>query len=53
MNKDDLTVLVPLLIICWVTLSVLGSSAKMDRGNCGKTFPIGYVLYLDLFCEVK
>ena len=41
----------------WVFVCVLGSWVKQmddahNEDNCGKSYPIGYIIYTDLFCEV-
>lgn len=46
-------------VVIWTCLSLMGSFQKSfpditDRtNNCGKTYPIDYVIYTNLFCEVK
>lgn len=37
----------------WVLFSFASSSFKETKGNCGKAYPIDYVLYSNLFCEIK
>ena len=39
-------------LTCWLVLSSIGSAFK-EISNCGKTYPIDYILYNNLFCEIK
>lgn len=43
------------LVICWLVLSSMGSAFKASPGSdtCDKTYPIDYILYTNLFCEIK
>ncbi|MCF5862669.1 hypothetical protein K3H50_04745 [Aeromonas veronii] len=46
------------LLLVWVLASLLGSVFKSSSGirgydNCGKTYPIDYVIATNLFCEIK
>jgi hypothetical protein len=52
--------LIAVVIFVWAILSVLGSVIKSDVGgansgantNCGKNYPIDYVIATNLFCEI-
>ena len=46
------------LLLCWLAdsfaCSVMKSSKPYnDVSNCGKTYPIDYIFYTNLFCEIK
>lgn len=46
------------LLLVWVIASLLGSAFKSSGGirgydNCGKAYPIDYVIATNLFCEIK
>ena len=46
------------LLMLWVTASFACSIMKSytpynDVSNCGKTYPIDYIFYTNLFCEIK
>ena len=45
--------LVGVAIFMWALFSLMASDTKAEQGNCHKTYPIDYVLYTNLFCEVK
>lgn len=40
-------------IVVWVVFSMMTSAAKNDLDNCDKTYPIDYVLYTNMFCEIE
>ena len=42
-----------IVFVLWCGTSVLTSAIKSENGNCGKTYPIDYVIYANLFCEVQ
>ena len=39
-------------VAVWVYLSIL-LSATWGNDTCGRDYPIKYILYSDLFCEIK
>jgi hypothetical protein len=41
------------VLAIWGILSATSSMFKAEFDNCGKTYPIDYVLYTNLFCEIK
>lgn len=43
----------PILIIGWISFSIIGSAFKIGKNNCGKSYPIDYVIYTNAFCEIK
>lgn len=49
--------LLPMFIIFWFGFCILGSFFKVlptdGENSCGKTYPIDYIIYTNLFCEVK
>lgn len=63
MNRKQFSVFLQILAILWLFLSFVGSFIKplerLDKGtreysgNCGKTYPIDYIIYTNLFCEIK
>lgn len=42
-----------IIFIVWVGFSFLGSEVKALSGNCGKVYPVDYILFTNLFCEVE
>lgn len=42
-------------VLVWSMVSFMSSIVKatLVYDNCGKTYPIDYVLYTNLFCEIK
>lgn len=42
-------------IALWAALGVASSALKAagSNNNCGKNYPIDYVIYTNLFCEIK
>lgn len=54
-NTKQLLREVSLWVFFWACASLLTSIIKIapDFDNCGKTYPIDYVLYTNLFCEIK
>ncbi len=54
---------IAIIIGTWVALSIVSSTFKTmttyrpsDKtffNNCGKTYPIDYVLFTNLFCEIN
>ena len=51
--KEDTLLNIAMVALAWVLLSVLVSVGQVDQNNCDKTFPINYLVYSRLFCEVK
>jgi hypothetical protein len=41
------------MFVIWLMLSIVSSALKMDLDNCGKTYPIDYLVYTNAFCEIK
>ncbi len=41
------------MITAWFIISVLFSFIQIDRKACNKTYPINYIFYSRLFCEIK
>lgn len=39
--------------IIWIVLSLFGSALNVANGNCEKDYPIGSILFLKAFCEIK
>ena len=38
----------------WLSLSLLGSLVKaLPSSDCDREYPIDYILYTKLFCEIK
>lgn len=47
-----------MLVFCWCVASVACSAVKSYTpyngvSNCGKDYPIDYIIYTGLFCEIK
>jgi len=42
-----------LIFYIWFVLSIVCSSFMAITGVCDKKYPIGYVFYSRLFCEIK
>lgn len=53
MNIEDAIAAIFAIFFFWAFLSLFGSLAKSDQNLCGKTYYADYVLFNDLFCEVK
>ena len=51
----DHVVTIGMILSLWALFSIAASIIKVgERTNtCGKTYPIDYVLYTNLFCEIK
>ena len=47
--------LIPLLmgVGFYFAASILASEIKVLNDHCGKSYPIGYIVYTDWFCEIK
>ena len=41
-----------LVVFAWCAFSLLASVTTMEHGLCNKTFPINYIFYSKLFCEI-
>ena len=41
------------VLFAWALLSFLRSSIKTIELSCGKTYPIDYIFYSSLFCEIE
>ncbi len=41
------------IIVIYLILTIFNSFVKIDLNNCNKTYPIDYIVYSKLFCEVK
>ena len=41
-----------LIVIFWMTMSFFGSIIK-SGSHCGKSFYMDYIIFNDLFCEIK
>lgn len=41
------------LVVFWLCFSWMGSMSKNAGGACGRSYPIDYVIYTNLFCEIK
>lgn len=42
-----------ILLMIWAVFSMLASAILAENGNCHKTYPISYIFYTRLFCEVE
>jgi hypothetical protein len=51
MKVDWFKIIVALFL--WVYLSVIASHIKSDSLNCDVSYPIDYILFTGLFCEIK
>lgn len=60
-TKEDLKGALTLFMIAvffWAVISMFASAMKTTDDlhgvdNCGKTYPINYFVYTNLFCEIK
>ncbi len=50
--KNNLDVITT-MIVAWFIISVFSSFAQNDKDACDKTYPINYIFYSKLFCEIK
>jgi hypothetical protein len=43
------------LLAIWAVMSFLGSMVKASNliDGCGKTYPVDYVIFTNLFCEIE
>jgi hypothetical protein len=48
----DVFISFAIAIFIYTFLCLVGSAIKLE-GRCGKTYPIDYIIYSDLFCEIK
>ena len=56
--NSDLKEMIPMFVMIYMCLCLLGSFFKAlpstkDIPTCDKTYPIDYVIYTNLFCEIK
>jgi len=42
-----------LAIFAWVAISFMASMIKSGTNSCSNTYPIDYIVYTNLFCEIK
>ena len=42
-------------VLIWGAASFLGSMTKSSSlmNSCGRNFPVDYIIYTNLFCEIK
>ena len=45
-------VVVAVILVVWFWISIFASGIKERDDNCGKNYPIDYVLNTNLFCEI-
>ena len=45
--------LIALIFAVWILLSLMASGVKTEHNNCGKNYPIDYLLATNLFCEMN
>ena len=50
--KENAAGIITVLLV-WVCISVIGSMWKNADKACAKTYPIDYIIYTKLFCEIK
>jgi hypothetical protein len=53
MTREDRLFSAILGFLVWLLVSAGASAIKLDNGSCGKKYPVDYVLYTNLFCEIK
>ena len=41
------------VLLFWALISVVGSMWKNADKACAKTYPVDYIIYTNLFCEIK
>tara|TARA_R110002126_G_scaffold140488_4_gene285332 strand:+ start:418 stop:594 length:177 start_codon:yes stop_codon:yes gene_type:complete len=41
------------VLLIWMVISFMGSIIKSGVVGCDKTYAIDYIVYADLFCEIK
>lgn len=44
--------ILPFIFMMWIGASFIFSVVK-TMGACGKDYPIDYIVYTNLFCEIK
>jgi len=42
-----------MLVVMWMNLSTFASIFVANKEVCDKVYPITYILYTKLFCEIK
>ena len=52
-NKEAVIMTLLIVIMSWLCLSVLGSAIVADNESCAKNYPVGDVVFIKMFCEIK
>ena len=52
-NSGFYAMQIALIFFVWLIASMMASGLKTEHNNCGKNYPIDYLLATNLFCEMN
>jgi hypothetical protein len=46
-------ILLIFIVTFWLLISTIGSAVKGDGYKCYRTYPVDYIFFNELFCEIE